>query len=484
MRLSAFDTIAKTIKAAAACALLFGSFGMLAGCETKSFFDPGEVGRWKPDPLVVRILDNIDPSIEEPDERFANAVDPGPEEAQANSADYLISPNDQLSVSISDLQGAGVETVKQIRVSESGNISLPYIGPIHAEGATEIDLEQMIVDAYRTAGIIQKAVVSVAVVEARGRAFNILGQITRPGAYQILQSDFRLLDAITLAGDTTSPLIETVYILRRTDRRRPTTEPTTGMSRPTTVPAVAPDEFAPRSDARTHANHPLQMMQAPADAGDDMAPGAVSPPRTGGDATNRTMERAAEDTNRAGVTANGTEATPARAPGATFEFNELPEPKNLRVIRIPMLDLRQRGRLKYNIPILARDTIIVAPLTTGEYYMGGHITSPGAYSLNGRSITLKQAVIAARMLDGLAIPQRTDIIRRLGPNREVFVRVDLDKIFAGTQPDVFLKPYDVVDVGTNFLAPFLAAVRGGFRMTYGFGFLYDRNYAPSNNNRR
>ena len=35
-------------------------------------------------------------------------------------------------------------------------------------------------------------------------------------------------------------------------------------------------------------------------------------------------------------------------------------------------------------------------------------------------------------------------------------------------------------VGTNALAPFVAALRGAFRITYGFGFLYDRNFADSN----
>ena len=44
------------------------------------------------------------------------------------------------------------------------------------------------------------------------------------------------------------------------------------------------------------------------------------------------------------------------------------------------------------------------------------------------------------------------------------------------------KPDDQVQVGTHFVAPFIAAVRNGFRITYGFGFLYDRNYAPTNNN--
>ena len=87
------------------------------------------------------------------------------------------------------------------------------------------------------------------------------------------------------------------------------------------------------------------------------------------------------------------------------------------------------------------------------------------------------------MLDQLAIPERTDVIRRLGPDREVFVRVNLAKIFAGQQSDIYLKPDDQVMVGTNALAPFLAAARGAFRLTYGFGFLYDRNYAAEENNR-
>jgi len=75
-----------------------------------------------------------------------------------------------------------------------------------------------------------------------------------------------------------------------------------------------------------------------------------------------------------------------------------------------------------------------------------------------------------------------DIIRRIGQDREVFARVDLDKVFAGLQPDIYLKPNDIVRVGTNALQPFIASFRNAFRITYGFGFLYDRNYAPDNNN--
>ena len=40
----------------------------------------------------------------------------------------------------------------------------------------------------------------------------------------------------------------------------------------------------------------------------------------------------------------------------------------------------------------------------------------------------------------------------------------------------------MIFVGTNAAAPFLAALRNGFRVTYGFGFIYDRNFAYDNNN--
>ena len=139
--------------------------------------------------------------------------------------------------------------------------------------------------------------------------------------------------------------------------------------------------------------------------------------------------------------------------------------------------------MKYNIVIRPGDLIFVPDPVTGEFYMGGHVARVGVYSLTGRKITITEAVISAGMLDQLAIPERTEIRRRIGNDRMVHVRVDLAKIFAGEEPNLYMKPYDEVLVGTNAIAPFLAAMRGGFRLTYGFGFLYDRNFASSANNR-
>ena len=55
--------------------------------------------------------------------------------------------------------------------------------------------------------------------------------------------------------------------------------------------------------------------------------------------------------------------------------------------------------------------------------------------------------------------------------------MNIDHIFAGLEDDILLRPDDVVNVGTDIVAPFLFVIRNSFRFTYGFGFVYDRNFA-------
>ncbi len=394
----------------------------LAGCETKSFFDPSEVGRYKKgEPLVIPILDVINPAIEGPDSSFATAVDVQPEDLKVVTEDYVVGPNDLLTVSITDLIALNVETVRQPRVSESGNITLPLIGQIRASGLSEAEVQQAVANAYREGGYIEDPQVSVFVSEARARTFSILGSVGAPNQYPILKSDFRLLDALVLSRDVTSPFIENIYVIR----------PIKAEQKPAAAPVPAQEETV----------DPL------APAGEEAAAPQPDQP-------------VAEEFEFA-------------APSATGES---------KIIRVPLDPLRN-GELRYNIVVRPDDLIFVPTPVIGEYFLGGHIARPGVYSLTGRNITLKQAITAAAGLDALAIPRRTEIIRRIGDNQEMIVRIDLDAIFSGNQPDIFLKPDDTVRVGTNAIAPFLASARNAFRMTYGFGFLYDRNFAAEENNR-
>jgi protein involved in polysaccharide export with SLBB domain len=91
-------------------------------------------------------------------------------------------------------------------------------------------------------------------------------------------------------------------------------------------------------------------------------------------------------------------------------------------------------------------------------------------------MTLSRAITSAGGLGPIAIPQRVDLTRKVGHFREATIRLDLAAIRQRTEPDVVVKPDDHIIVGTSFWATPMAIIRNGFRATYGFGFLLDRNF--------
>jgi polysaccharide biosynthesis/export protein len=488
------------------------------GCGYEhGWLNPGDVGRHKKEPLLKPILSTLDTGYEEPNDQFTQAVDVDPEtDLNAAEVDYLIGKNDLLTVSITDLMGPGVETVKSVRVSESGNVSLPLVGQVRAQGMTEQQLETEIQRAYREANLIPNAQVSVSVAQALARTFSIIGPVNRPGQYQITQSDFRVLDALVASGDVNSQGIDYIYVVRRKDLAGGPARTTAPGAAPTDTTPGAPgtDPLAPRSQVPTEwwNEQPVYLQQAApagttpgsaADTGERYIIVDNKPVPLGASATRPATGATgaaavpALPTTPAGTTPPVEPTTPsvpvaptANTPAVaapvtsgtgTFEFQNPMSAENTRVIRIPLNQLKN-GDLRYNIVLRPQDMIIVPMPITGEYYLDGHVNRTGVYNLTARKITLQQAIAAAGGYDQLAIPMKTEIIRRIGEDRQVYAYVNLDKIASGQQPDIYLKPNDIVRVGTNQIAPFIAAFRNAFRITYGVGFLYDRNYAPQQEN--
>ncbi|MHC4787010.1 MAG: polysaccharide biosynthesis/export family protein [Planctomycetota bacterium] len=147
-----------------------------------------------------------------------------------------------------------------------------------------------------------------------------------------------------------------------------------------------------------------------------------------------------------------------------------------RIIEIPFSRLKQ-GDPSFNVVIRPKDRIYVAEQRMGVIYIDGEIARPGVYSLPASGkLTLSRLVAAAGGLGSLAIPERVDLTRIVGENREAAIRLNLGAIRKKTQPDLYLKPDDHIIIGTDFWAVPLAVFRNGLRMTYGFGFLLDRNF--------
>ncbi len=159
-----------------------------------------------------------------------------------------------------------------------------------------------------------------------------------------------------------------------------------------------------------------------------------------------------------------------------FNWQRAAKTSGQRVIAIKLSELN-KGVEKYNIVIRDNDIIRVPPIVFGEFYMLGEVAHPGTFSLTGRRITIKQALAAAGNLGPLAFPQNSVLVRRIGRDKEQTIPLDLEAIVAGREPDIFLKPYDLIEVGTHWEATFMAVVRNAFRLSYGFGLIYDRNLA-------
>ena len=486
----------------------------VGGCLEKGFLDQTELGAFNKEAMVVPIVDKLSPAIEEPMDMFVNAREPTAEDLVPSDTDYGLSPGDLIAVSITDLIGPGVESLKQVRVTDTGRISLPYINQIQIAGLTEAQAEQAISNAYRDAQIIQNAQVSVVTIEPRGRTYTIAGAVGRAGQYPIFKNDLRLIEAFAIASDFDVTRgtrgYEVLYIIRKVKDG----EAGSGAATPTAPADTTPaDVLRPRSQAnpwgddlrratylRVQPSDPATPTETPVDspattpAAEPTGEGRYviidgKPVLVGG-------APAATDPAAAPVDAVGAPAEPPAMtltpvvqpvdvaafapPGEPFEFNAPQEPTDQKIIRIP-IDKLVRGELKYNVVVRPGDTIFVPSPIEGVYYMGGHVARQGVYGLQGNKVSLMDAIIAAGGLDQLAVPWRTQVIRRVGDN-QIFATVDLTKIFNGEEPDLYLKKDDKVIVGTQAWAPFLAALRNGFRITYGFGFLYDRNYYDDDDN--
>jgi polysaccharide export outer membrane protein len=172
-----------------------------------------------------------------------------------------------------------------------------------------------------------------------------------------------------------------------------------------------------------------------------------------------------------GPAASALEARPLRR-SADFR---LPSGKKTRVILVDWEAL-QRGDLTQNVIIRPGDKIHVES-DLGVVYIDGEVARPGVYNLPPvGELTLSRLVSAAGGLGQIAIPQRVDLVRKIAPDREAAIRVNLAAIRNRAEPDIVMRADDHIIIGTNFFATPLAVIRNGFRMTYGFGFLMDRNF--------
>lgn len=457
------------------CLALIAAGGMIAtvGCEVDSWMDPSVVGRWERTPTTVPILDRLD-IIDEPAELQLPVTPVRAEDLIPDVREYVIGSGDLVTVTVFELIVPGVDAVQTRRVDETGRIRLPEIGEVKAAGATPSQLEDEVRNILERKGILRDAQVSVVLQESRQNTYSVIGAPvdsgTAIGTYVIPKPEFRLLEALALARGVPGRT-RRLLVFRQTELTAEAAgevgapegdQPGDAPIAPTDPTELIDDLMGGIDESAPEANNQPEDRPAPpagVESGLDPAAGGTQWVEVDGKWV------------QAGPVADGDSIDPE-----TATLDELGRHITQRIIEVPY-DRLINGDMRYNIIVRPGDVIRVPDQAAGFVYIMGQINRPGAYTVPGeQDLTLKQLIASAGNLGGLAIPERVDLVRRIDAGHEAMVRLNLRAIFDGTEPDIFLKPNDLINVGTNFMATPIAIVRNGFRVTYGFGFILDRNF--------
>ena len=499
------------------------------GCGDK-FWDPTQTGRFKPVPAVNVILDSLGVAEETP-AAWESGEEPKPVDVVAYDTDYVFGPGDTVIIAIFELFQEGQQYVNRFVVTETGKISIPDVGVVNAAGLTESQLEEEIKQIL-SPNILKEPSVSVVLDVSQSRMFSVLGNgVPRPGRYNIPRYDYRLTDALAIAGGISQFNIGYIYVSRPITGEEtpaaPATPPTeTPISNAEkTVPASKPrdemlDVIAPMAKRGRGAGSDIVITSTEMATANELAEAALpeklqsvdssstsptsdtrlSTPNSGAPGENQAPSSVAKEgriewifqdgrwipvqigepkptQEPAKETAGQPKEPPAGKEPTVVGWDKIgPGGSQRRVIKVPA-DKLLGGDPRYNIVIRSGDNIHVPVDIIGEFCIMGNVNNQGFINITGRPMTLKMAIAAAGGLGQLAWPKNCEVVRRIGKKREEIVMVDLDKIAMGEQPDFFIKPNDLVNVGTHPTARWRAVLRNAFRATYGFGMVYDRNFA-------
>src|SRR4051812_43533996 len=114
---------------------------------------------------------------------------------------YVLSANDQVAVEVfgeDDLRTNG-------RLNAEGNLSLPLLGSVHLAGLSLTQATSRVTELYARDYLVNPKV-NVSLVSYAKRRFTVLGQVNRPGSFEMPEGSatgIDLLEAIAMAGGYT-----------------------------------------------------------------------------------------------------------------------------------------------------------------------------------------------------------------------------------------------------------------------------------------
>jgi polysaccharide export outer membrane protein len=130
--------------------------------------------------------------------------------ASVSPSDLVIGAGDLLQIAVF----GAPDFDKVVRVSSSGEVSLPFIGSVRLAGLTTRQAEKLLEKTLLDGGYFADPQVSVFEKEYETQGISVAGEVQKPGIYPMLGSH-RLFDVISAAGGTTPKAGNQVSISHR-----------------------------------------------------------------------------------------------------------------------------------------------------------------------------------------------------------------------------------------------------------------------------
>src|ERR1700731_1023734 len=135
------------------------------------------------------------------------------ETRERQTGDYRIGPQDLLDINVFEAP----ELNRTVRVSENGEVSLPLLGGIHVMRLTARELENTL--AARLREFLKDPHVSVMVTAIESHPVSVIGEVNKPGVFQVRGSK-TLLEMLSMAQGLAPDAGDEVLVMRNAGYNR------------------------------------------------------------------------------------------------------------------------------------------------------------------------------------------------------------------------------------------------------------------------
>jgi polysaccharide biosynthesis/export protein len=133
--------------------------------------------------------------------------------ARTGVSTYPLGTGDIVRVVVFQLPDMTTET----RVTETGTLTIPLLGPVDVSGLNSRELEAKIAGLLKARGFVKDPQVTVTITQFKSRQISIIGHVNRPGRYPLEEGSYTLTETIALAGGVTEDAADEVLLLRQRD---------------------------------------------------------------------------------------------------------------------------------------------------------------------------------------------------------------------------------------------------------------------------